>query len=156
MKENESIHLSVVIPVYGCSTTLTELYLRLVETLNTINSDYEIILVNDASPDNAWTTITEICKKDKRVKGINFSRNFGQHYAITAGLTYASGEWIIVMDCDLQDQPEEITKLYEQINNGFEIILAQRQFRKDALYKKLTSFIFYKVFGYLTDTKLDM
>src|SRR5664280_3548035 len=115
-------HISIVSPVYGCKTCLYELYFRLKETLEKITPDFEIILVNDASPDDAWETIVELANKDKRVKGINFSRNFGQHYAITAGLDNSSGEWVIVMDCDLQDQPEEIIKLYEKAKEGYDYV----------------------------------
>ena len=83
--------------------------------------DYEIILVNDSSPDNSWNKILEVCSKDSKVKGINLSRNFGQHYAITAGLSESKGEWIVVMDCDLQDRPEEIPNLLTQISMNLEI-----------------------------------
>lgn len=69
--------------------------------------------------------ITEICKNDKRVKGINLSRNFGQHYAITAGLNFAKGEWVVVMDCDLQDRPDEIPNLYRQALEGWDSVFAQ-------------------------------
>ena len=155
MKENNNIHLSVVTPVYGCSSSLRELYLRLVKTLEIINSNFEIILVNDRSPDDAWEVITDLCKKDNRVKGIMLSRNFGQHYAITAGLDYAKGEWIVVMDCDLQDQPEEILKLYKKANDGYDIVFGKRSIRKDSWFKKRTSKLFYFLFSYLTDTKQD-
>ena len=115
MQNNKKIDISIITPVYGCSKSLNELYKRLNQTLSKITDNFEIIMVNDASPDNAWDVIKELAKKDKRVKGINFSRNFGQHYAITAGLDYSEGEWVVVMDCDLQDQPEEIVKLYEKV-----------------------------------------
>jgi len=111
--------LSVITPVYGCKTCLYELYFRLKESLEKITPDFEIIFVNDASPDCAWETIVELTNKDKRVKGIDLSRNFGQHYAITAGLDQCTGEWVVVMDCDLQDQPEEIIKLYNKAKEGF-------------------------------------
>jgi len=107
-----SIHISVVVPVYGCSTCLNLLYQRLNISLSEITNDFEIIMVNDASPDDAWTVIKDLAKVDHRVKGINLSRNFGQHKAITAGLDFVTGEWVVVMDCDLQDRPEEIIKLY--------------------------------------------
>src|ERR1035437_711617 len=148
-------HISIVTPVYGCRTCLVELYLRLTQSLEAINTDYEIIMVNDASPDGAWITIEEIAKKDKRVKGIDLSRNFGQHYAINAGLEKCSGEWVIVMDCDLQDQPEEIYKLYLKAQEGFDVVLAQRQMRQDSFLKVYLSKFFYKTLGYLTDTEQD-
>ena len=146
---------SIVSPVYGCKTCLYELYFRLKETLEKITDDFEIILVNDASHDDAWKTIEELAKKDKRVKGINLSRNFGQHYAITAGLDNCSGEWIIVMDCDLQDQPEEIIKLFNKTKEGFQIVFAQRIQRKDKWLKRNYSKLFYTLLGYLTGTIQD-
>lgn len=148
-------HISVVTPVYGCKTCLAELYLRLKSTLEQINPEFEIILVNDASPDGAWETIVELAARDQRVKGINLSRNFGQHYAITAGLDHAQGEWVVVMDCDLQDQPEEIVKLYNKALEGFDVVLAQRIVRHDSWGKRIGSKLFYRILGYLTDTEQD-
>jgi polyisoprenyl-phosphate glycosyltransferase len=147
--------LSVIIPVYGCKTCLVELYLRLKAALEKITPDYEIILVNDNSPDGAWEMIVELAKRDERVKGYNLSRNFGQHYAITAGLDNCRGEWVVVMDCDLQDQPEEIEKLFEEAKKGFQIVYAQRIHRKDKFLKRISSKFFYAVLGYLTNTVQD-
>jgi dolichol-phosphate mannosyltransferase len=148
-------HISVVSPVYGCKTCLYELYIRLKSTLEKITSDFEIILINDASPDNAWDTIVELANKDKRVKGIDLSRNFGQHYAITAGIDKCRGEWVIVMDCDLQDQPEEIIKLYNKAVEGSQIVFAQRIQRNDRWVKRYFSKLFYSILGYLTNTIQD-
>ena len=106
--------ISVVSPVYGCCDSLNDLYIRLKDALSTISEDFEIIFVNDASPDNAWNTIKELVAQDDRIKGINLSRNFGQHKAIAAGLAHAQGDWVVVMDCDLQDRPEDIIKLYNK------------------------------------------
>ena len=153
--KNNSPHISVVSPVYGCKTCLYELYSRLKDSLEKINPDFEIILINDASPDDVWSTIVEISAKDNRVKGINFSRNFGQHYAITAGLDYCTGQWVVVMDCDLQDQPEEIIKLYNKANEGFDYVQASRFQRKDSIIKKFFSNLFYKILEYLTESKID-
>lgn len=152
---NNKTHISVVTPVYGCKACLYELHARLTKTLETITSDFEIIMVNDASPDGSWDTIVELAQKDKRVKGINFSRNFGQHYAITAGLDHCKGEWVVVMDCDLQDQPEEILNLYQKAMEGFHIVYAQRIQRKDKWLKITCSKIFYATLGYLTNTRQD-
>lgn len=148
-------YFSIVIPVYGCKTSLQELYLRLKKSLEEINPDFEIIMVNDASPDEAWETIMELALKDQRVKGINLSRNFGQHNAITAGLDNCKGEWVVIMDCDLQDQPEEIIKLYNKALEGFNIVLGRRENRKDSYVKKISNKLFYSIFYYLTNTKLD-
>lgn len=149
------IHLSVVSPVYGCKNCLFELYQRLKETLEKISPDFEIILVNDASPDGAWGVITDLTNKDRRVKGINLSRNFGQHNAITAGLDHCKGDWIVVMDCDLQDQPEEIGRLFEKATEGFDIVFARRRHRNDSFFKKTVSRFFYWVFNFLTNLPTD-
>jgi polyisoprenyl-phosphate glycosyltransferase len=155
IKNPGHFYISIVIPVYGCRTALIELYIRLKQTVEKITSDFEIIMVNDASPDGAWETIVEIAQKDKRVKGINLSRNFGQHYAITAGLDHCSGEWVVVMDCDLQDQPEELLRLYNKAIEGNDIVFGRRIARKDHFFKRFSSKLFYLIFSYLTDTKQD-
>ena len=87
---------------------MEELYRRLVAVLEPLVSDFEIILVEDCGPDRSWDGIRALAVRDPRVRGLQFSRNFGQHYGITAGIDHARGEWIVVMDCDLQDRPEEI------------------------------------------------
>ena len=147
--------ISVVSPVYGCKSCLNDLYARLLITLEKISADFEIILVNDAGPDKAWPLIKELAEKDSRVKGIDFSRNFGQHYAITAGLDYATGDWVVVMDCDLQDQPEEILKLYAKAQEGHPVVFGQRISRQDKFLKRMSSRAFFLVFNYLTETKFD-
>lgn len=149
------IEISVVTPVYGCCKSLNNLYKRLNKSLSTITDNFEIIMVNDGSPDNAWETIKELSKKDTRIKGINLSRNFGQHRAITAGLNFAKGDWIVVMDCDLQDQPEEIIKLYNKAQEGYDVVFGKRTERKDSFFKKLGSKLFYKVYDYFTESKID-
>lgn len=150
-----SIHISVVSPIYRGEKMVEELVRRNIEALAAITDDYEIILVNDASPDNSWQAIEAECRKNPKVKGLNLSRNFGQHYAITAGLTYAKGEWIVVMDCDLQDRPEEIPNLYAKAQEGYDSVLAQRTQRSHSLFKRLGSKMFYKLFSYLTETQQD-
>jgi len=151
----EPPYISVVTPVYGCAPSLNKLYEQLKTTLEKITDDFEIIMVNDASPDNAWEVITQLAAKDARVKGIDLSRNFGQHRAITAGLDFAKGEWVVVMDCDLQDRPEEIAKLYAKAMEGYDVVVGQRVQRQDSFLKKFTSKLFYKVYNYLTDSSID-
>ena len=134
---------------------LDELVSRIETSVETFTKDYEIILVNDCSPDDSWNRIKEICAKDKKVKGVNLSRNFGQHYAITAGLTESAGEWVVVMDCDLQDRPEEIPNLYQKAQEGYDTVLAQRIERKDGYFKRLSSILFNATFAFLTDQDQD-
>lgn len=143
-------------PVYKGESMLPQLIGRIQASVAEITEDYEIILVNDQSPDNSWSLICEYCRKDPRIKGVNLSRNFGQHYAISAGLSQTSGDWIVVMDCDLQDRPEEIPNLYRKaVTEGYDSVFAQRLERKDSGLKKLSSSLFYAVFSFLTDTKQD-
>jgi glycosyltransferase involved in cell wall biosynthesis len=148
-------NISVVIPVYKAEDCLRELYERLVRSLEKLTLDFEIVLVEDCGGDSSWQIIHELSKVDSRVKGIQFSRNFGQHYGITAGLDSALGDWVVVMDCDLQDAPEEIPRLYAKAQEGYDVVLASRSNRQDKFFKKLTSKIFYRVLSYLSDTSYD-
>ncbi|MCP3027892.1 glycosyltransferase family 2 protein [Halobacillus sp. A5] len=147
--------ISVVIPVYRCQTCLRELCDRLRASIKGLTADYEILLVNDASPDHAWETIVQLGKEDERVRGIDLARNFGQHYAITAGLDHTSGDWVVVMDCDLQDRPEEIVALYQKAREGFEVVFGQRVHRQDTLKKRLLSKLFYRIYDYFTGRYSD-
>jgi glycosyltransferase involved in cell wall biosynthesis len=149
------VDISVVIPVYGCRACLAELSQRLKATLSKITSSYEIILVNDACPQNSWEVIKRLALDDRHVKGIDLSRNFGQIRAITAGLNYAEGEWVVVMDCDLQDSPEEIANLYNKAQEGYDVVLSRRMARKGAILARFSSSIFSWLYGYLTGGALD-
>lgn len=152
---NNNIQISIVSPVYRAEKMVHMLVERIVKSVSTITEDFEIILVNDASPDASWSVIEHECAQDKRVKGINLSRNFGQHYAITAGLHYAQGEWVVVMDCDLQDRPEEIPALYQKAQEGYDIVYARRVDRQDKGLKKLSSTIFHEIFDWLSGSTTD-
>jgi polyisoprenyl-phosphate glycosyltransferase len=149
------MHLSIVSPVYRAEDLVNELVAEIMKNAASITDSYEIILVEDGSPDGSWDKIDAICKTNPIVKGIKLSRNFGQHYAISAGLAHSNGEWVVVMDCDLQDVPDEIPRLYAKAKEGYDLVFAQRQIRQDNLFKKLSSAFFYKVFSYMTDTKQD-
>lgn len=148
-------YVSIVSPVYKAKNIVDQLVVELVSVLNTMRIDYEIILVDDSCPQNSWENILNECKKNQNIKGIKLSKNFGQHYAISAGLAAARGNWIVVMDCDLQDSPIEIPKLLKQAENGFDIVLARRQNRKDGFSKRILSKFFYFVLSYLTGQKID-
>lgn len=155
MKQAQVTSLSIVSPVYRAQDCIDALYQRLKSSLSTICDDYEIILVNDNSPDNSWDKIRALCSHDEKVKGVNLSRNFGQHYAISAGLSLATKDWIVVMDCDLQDQPEQIHNFISSAVKGYEVILARRAQRQDNWFKRFVSFVFYKVLSYLTGSEQD-
>lgn len=146
---------SIVSPVYRAEQIVPELVRRIRAAVETITQDYEIILVEDGSPDKSWEAIAAESKKEARVKGIQLSRNFGQHYAITAGLDHTNGEWVVVMDCDLQDQPEEIASLFQKAKEGYDIVLAQRKERQDSFFKRSSSQLFYRTLSYLTGTRQD-
>jgi len=137
------MYLSVVIPVYKSEKTISILVEKLRKEIVGITNDFEIILVDDCCPQQSWSKIKEECKLDNRVKGIKLSKNFGQHYAISAGLKYVTGDWIVVMDCDLQDDPKNVRKLYEHANlNCSKIVFARRIQRKDDFIKRKTSYFF--------------
>lgn len=148
-------HISIVTPVYRAEDCLEELYRRLVAALSGITQDFEIVMVEDCGGDRSWDIIRELARKDPRVKGIQFSRNFGQHYGITAGLDHCDGDWVVVMDCDLQDRPEEIPRLYAKAGEGYEVVIARRGKRNAPLVKRLSSWVFYRLFSWLADTEYD-
>ena len=150
-----NIKLSIVSPVYRAEKMVHMLVERIVKSVSTITEDFEIILVNDASPDASWSVIEHECAQNKQVKGVNLSRNFGQHYAITAGLSFAKGEWVVVMDCDLQDRPEEIPALYQKAQEGYDIVYARRVDRQDRWIKRVPSLLFNAVFDWLSGTNKD-
>ena len=107
--------ISVVVPEYKGATMLGMLLARLDKALSTISENYEVILVNDCSPDNVWEEIKQYAAKDKRIVGLNLSKNYGEHYAISAGLKYAKGEWVVVMDCDLEFRSKEFIEIIKNI-----------------------------------------
>ena len=144
--------ISIISPIYKGEKMLDELVRRIEAATQQVTEDYEIVLVNDCSPDDSWTKMQEICSRDKHVKGINLSRNFGQHYAITAGLKESCGQWVVVMDCDLQDRPEEIPNLYRKAQEGYDTVFAEIMERGDKMMKKKTSGWFGSVFAYFTDS----
>lgn len=147
--------ISVVSPVYQAEEIVPHLVREIAFALERLVDSYEIILVEDRSRDGSWDAIKRECQKSGRVKGIRLSRNFGQHCAITAGLRHSTGEWIVVMDCDLQDRPDQIDALYSKALQGFDVVLARRRLRKDVRIKRLYSRLFYSVFSYLTETTQD-
>ena len=142
--------ISIVSPVYRAEKILPILVSEINLVMERIGEDYEIILVDDRSPDNSWEVMKVLSSQNPKIKSIRLSRNFGQHSAIFAGLTRAKGDWVVVIDCDMQDQPKEIAKLYKKALEGYDIVLGQRENRKDKFLKKLSSKLFYKVFNYLS------
>lgn len=147
--------ISVVSPVYGAGSLVKALVEANLTALRSITDEFEIILVEDGSPDNSWEEIQKVCEGEKKVRGIKLSRNFGQNYAITAGLNASKGEWVVVMDCDLQDRPEEIIRLYEKASEGYSIVYGRRTVRKDSWVKRLYSAIYHAAMKFLSGQVKD-
>lgn len=146
---------SIISPVYGAASLLRELVDEIEKAVSRITDDYEIILVEDRSPDESQQIIRSICSCNKHVIGVFHSRNFGQQYAIHTGFTLATGDYIVTLDCDLQDTPAYILDLYNKAQEGFDIVFASRQNRQDDFLKKLGSKLFNHILGYLTETEQD-
>ncbi len=136
---------SVVIPIYNEEETIPELCRRLTAVLEKLGT-YEIILVDDGSKDGSWKLITQLHEQDTRIKGISFSRNFGHHNAVFAGLDHIQGDVIILMDGDLQDQPEEIPKLLNKSKEGYDIVQGIVQKRHVNPLQNLLSRVFHSLF----------
>lgn len=147
--------ISIVSPVYRAEKILPVLVEEISSTMRKVGEAFEIILVDDRSPDNSWEVMKELSKHYENLKIYRLSKNFGQHATITAGLTKAKGDWVVVMDCDMQDQPKEIEKLYNKAQEGYEVVLGKRVARIDKKTKKLGSKIFYKVFNYLAGIEIN-
>ena len=148
-------HISIVSPVYKAEHILENLVAEIRLAMEQLGTTYEIVLVDDRSPDNGWMVLKAHSQKYPQVRSLRLSRNFGQHPAIMAGLAHAKGDWVVVMDCDLQDQPKEILKLYTETQKGYEIVLARRTERQDSYFKKLSSKLFSALYSYFTDIDYD-
>jgi glycosyltransferase involved in cell wall biosynthesis len=145
--------ISIVSPVYGAESIIDELVLQLILVLESIDSNYEIILVDDCGPDKSWEKIKENCKINQKIRGIKLSRNFGQHFAITAGIDLAEGEYVVVMDCDLQDDPKYIAEMYKKVKEGYDIVYTLKNSRKHSFFKNITASLFNSLFNYLVENK---
>jgi polyisoprenyl-phosphate glycosyltransferase len=147
--------LSVVAPVYKCGECVPEMHRQLVAALTPIVPSFEIILVNDGCPADSWSVVRAAAALDPRIKAINLSRNFGQHYAIAAGVHHACGNWVVVMDCDLQDRPSEIPNLYRKAQEGYDIVYALRRDRQDTWFKRALSRGFSMLYNVLSEIKIN-
>ena len=156
MKEKNPV-FSVVVPMYNEQETVGELYKRLSGVMDKTNEDWELILVNDGSSDETVARINDVRKKDKRVRLVNFARNFGQQAAVKAGLDYSEGQAVIVIDADLQDPPEVIYDLIEKWREGYEVVYAQRTKRiGESKLKIWTAKLFYRIINKITDIDLPL
>lgn len=147
--------LSIISPCYGAPTLLRELVKQITAVVTKITPDYEIILVEDCSPDDSREIIREICREDNHVRGVFLSRNFGQQPAINAGLDIARGQWVAVLDCDLQNPPSHIADMYAKAQEGYDIVFASRQERPDNFFMTKGSKMFNRMMSFLTGVKQD-
>lgn len=147
--------ISVVVPVYGCDGALRPLYERVAAAVAEIPASFELILVDDRGPGRPWEIIGELADQDSRVRGLRLSRNFGQHNAISAGIEHARGNWLVLMDCDLQHRPEEIPRLWAKAREGFDYVVGRRTQRQDGLFKRLSSLAYHRLFAFMTDREKD-
>lgn len=152
-----SVELSVVVPVYNEEDNLTELYQRVVRSLENAVSSYEIVFVDDGSLDASWRVIGELAAHDDRVRGLRFSRNFGHQVAFAAGLDHARGEAVVIMDGDLQDPPEVIPDLLARWREGYEVVYAVRASREgETVFKRLSAWLFYRVLRAVTGVEIPL
>lgn len=145
----------MVIPVYGCRECICTLHERLSRVLKSAVPTYEIVFVDDRSPDDAWSLLEALAANDMAVQAIRLSRNFGQHAAITAGLAHCTGRRAVVMDCDLQDPPEEIPRLLQKSAQGYDIVLARRTEKRHSVFRRLASRAFFVLLSALNRSPID-
>jgi len=141
-RQDRLARYSVVIPVFNEQENIPELYRRLTAVMQGLDEPYEVILVDDGSTDGSLQMMKELHAQDPRVKVLNLSRNFGHHLALTAGIDHAGGDAVILMDADLQDQPEEIPKLVQKFNEGYDVVYGIRKNRKEAFARRVASNLF--------------
>src|SRR5215212_8738335 len=147
--------LSAVVPVYGCRDCLQVLHARLSAALSDISPDYEIVLVDDRSPDRAWDVLEGLAERDPHTVAIRLSRNFGQHAAITAGLTEARGDWVVILDCDLQDPPEDIPRLYAKALDGYDIVFGRRKEKPTTWWRRQTARMYFRGLSVFSGASID-
>lgn len=147
--------VSVVSPIYNCGWAVPDLVAGITTHLSAANEPFEIILVDDSSPDDAWRQIAAECRRDPRVKGLRLSRNFGQHRAITAGLDQADGDFVVVMDGDLQDDPADIPALLARAREGFDVVYGVKDARRHGWGKNAAARGFLAAHGWLAGRRTN-
>lgn len=141
------MEISVVVPVYRAGETLVELHQRLTSTLERLTSEYEILLVEDCGGDNSWEIIARLAERDPHVNGIRFSRNFGQHAATICGIAKASGDWVVTIDDDLEQNPEDIIPLLDKAREGYDLVYGVYGERSHSRWRNFTSELARKLFA---------
>ncbi|OCR02395.1 glycosyltransferase [Oscillatoriales cyanobacterium USR001] len=146
---------SLVIPIYNEEQTLPELYRRIGAVMDRMDGQVELILINDGSRDRSLTIIRELHQKDSRICYLSFARNFGHQIAVTAGVNFARGQVVIILDGDLQDPPELIFDMIEQWKLGYQVVYAQRtQRRQESWFKRMPAYIYYRILRHLADVEI--
>lgn len=154
---SNDIIYSIIVPVYNEELVIDESYTRLKKVMDSLKENYEIVFVNDGSKDRTYEKAVKICSKDSNIKLINFSRNFGHQVAITAGMNYASGKAVVIIDADLQDPPEVILKMVGKWKEGYDVVYGRRIKRKgETLFKKVTAKLFYRTLRSLTSIDIPV
>ena len=148
------VQLSVVIPVYGCGDCLRALCERLERAVEALAGNYELIFVDDRSPDASWEVLRALARERPHMRLLRLSRNFGQHAAITAGLAESRGDRVVVMDCDLQDRPEDIAALWAEAEKGYEVVLSRRSARRQPLIRRVSGGMYHRTRNVLLKTDM--
>jgi len=143
--------IAAIAPVFNEEANLDELCRRLAENLARVSEDYEIILIDDGSADETWSLIQKNAAENPRVRGLHFSRNFGQHYALAAGLDAVNADWVVVLDGDLQDRPEVIPELYAKSQEGYDVVFVERQSRPESILYLVFQRLFFAILRWLSD-----
>jgi dolichol-phosphate mannosyltransferase len=148
-------YLSIVAPIYNEEQNIAEFVSRAKLALANISNDFKIIFIDDGSNDNSWKVIKNISNIDNKITGLKLSKNFGHHYAITAGLNHADSEWVVVMDSDLQDRPEVIPQLYQKAQEGFDVVFVSRVNRPESVVYRILQKLFYFILKLSSGIKFD-
>jgi len=148
--------ISIVIPLFNEEENVNHLYKRLTDSSSSWKEDYEVIFVDDGSSDDTLLLLQQICAKDIHIKAIKLSRNFGHQAAITAGIKYAKGDAVVIMDGDLQDPPEKLSIFLDKWREGYHVVYAIRIKRKENLFKKLSYKIFYRLLNLISDINIPL
>jgi glycosyltransferase involved in cell wall biosynthesis len=154
LKKNNQKYVSVVIPLLNEEESLQELYDKLAEVLKSLNESYEIIFIDDGSSDNSFKVLSDIAEKDNNVKVIKFQKNYGKAAGLSTGFAEADGSYIVTMDADLQDDPEEIPVILEQLKSGYDLISGWKKKRHDPISKRFPSKVWNFVISKTTGIKL--
>lgn len=147
--------LSVVVPVYGCRDCLVALHDRLQAAVSQVTTDFELVFVDDRSTDGSWEILVGLAAEDPAVKAVRLSRNFGQHPAITAGLAETDANWVVVIDCDLEDPPEEIPNLWAKAHEGFDVVLSRRKRRRQSIFRRAAARLYRFLANFLAGADVD-